>query len=91
MEPENELEVHLPVAKKDMHMEFSVQYIALPRHVAVAYMNRKNDELYKKYCGKLFQLPLFPLQMDRRKSKNREYHRLSRIVTAVRVRRLVIL
>ena len=72
-------------------IEFSVDYISLPPRVS-QYMNRNDDDAYALACGKLFKLPLFPLKMnlDMKQPPHKEYQRLSRIVTAVRVRRLVL-
>jgi hypothetical protein len=68
-------------------MSFAVDFISFPTHIAATYMNRKNELAYIEACGKVFKLPLYPSTVD--STRNKEYKRLSRIVTAVRIRRLV--
>lgn len=71
----------------ETQMPFTVEFLSLPTHIAATYMNRKNELAYMEACGKVFTLPLYPPMVDSLRSK--EYKRLSRIVTAVRIRRLV--
>lgn len=82
-------EIPIPQDTKSLetHMLYSVEYISLPEHVASSYMNRKNELAYMDACGREFRLPLYPTMTNM--SRNKEYKRLSRIVTAVRIRRLV--
>lgn len=79
------------------HIEFSVDYLDVPRDIAKQYLGRHIDKHYRDACGQTRKLALFPpiLKQDGTPEgmvyRYRPYFvHISRIITACRIRRLVI-
>lgn len=81
---------------------FKVNYLEVPREVAKKYLNRHAEKIYEECCGQTFELHLFPPVLKQQQLDvdgnpigpsyrySNYYQQLSRIVTGVRVRKVML-